>query len=199
MQTQNRLRIALADLLILVAAAALGMAVLRTTIESSGGGYIRRFPSPHSHWVGPLGYDLPFNLFFGLYNVAPQVLVASLAVVVLSLRGRRASTIPLSRRPGFLLCLAAVTVSSWRVVVNRESFWLEDVLVPLPLARLVVFGIVPKAAFTVIASWLVLGFTGRGAPVRSPLDCVGYALGVVWVMLLILDLGRLGLEWARLM
>jgi hypothetical protein len=43
-------RIVLADLIILAAAVAFGMAVLRTTVECSDGGwYLRHVPAPHSH------------------------------------------------------------------------------------------------------------------------------------------------------
>jgi hypothetical protein len=126
MRAARRPRIALADLIILVAAVALGIAVLRTTVECSGGGwYLRHVPSPHSHWEGPLGRALPLYSFLVLVNGVPQILVASLCVVALSVRSRGASAPRLSHRPGFVLCLVAVAASGWTTAMHWTMLWVR--------------------------------------------------------------------------
>jgi hypothetical protein len=197
MHAEQRWRIALADLIILVAATALGMAILRTTIESSGGEYLRHVPAPHSHWTGPLGYNPPFYLFFALVNGVPQILVASICVVALSLRRHRSSTLRLSHQPGFVLCLAALTASVLTTVVHGSALWIQHY--SLALWSLIVFGILPNTGFMVLGSWMALALGGRGAPVASWLDRIGYALGASLVVLLALESGRMLLESARLM
>src|SRR5258708_828261 len=114
----RRERFALVDLMIVVAASATSVALLRATVASTGGGYLRHVPAPHSHWHGTLGYELPFRLFFVLYNGVPQILVASLGVVALSFRARRAAFFRLSHNPGLVLSLVAVTATAWTVLVN---------------------------------------------------------------------------------
>jgi hypothetical protein len=192
----HRPRIALADLLILVAMAALGMAVLRATLAYTGGWYYRHVPAPHSHWAGPLD-PLPCYLFNALFNGVPLLVVASLSVVVLSLRGRRYSILRLSHQPGFLLCLAAVTSSVSTIVVQDGAFWLQGYVGVS--SEVIVNGIVPNAGYMVLGCWMALIFVGRGRPAPSWLDRAGYVLGASWVMLLILDSARFILEGARVM
>src|SRR4051794_36419056 len=108
-----RRQFTLVDLMIVVATSAIGMVLLRATLASSGGGYLRHVSAPHSHWHGALGYELPFRFFFVLYNGVPQILVASLCVVALSLKARSVTGLRLSHRPGFVLSLVAVTASTW--------------------------------------------------------------------------------------
>jgi hypothetical protein len=195
-------KIALADLVVLIAATALGLALLRATIASTGGGYLRHVNAPHSHWNGPLGYNAPFYLFFTVVNGVPQLLVACLTVVVLSLRRRRSSTIPLSHLPGYVLSLAAVSAASWTVLVHgsslsvRHGFGSED---HLALWSIVVFALLPNAGYMVLGSWMTLAISGHWAPTRSWLDRIGCVLGASLVMLLVLESGRLVLESARLM
>jgi hypothetical protein len=196
-QAKHRPRMALADLLILVAATALGMAVLRATAADSGGGYLRHVPAPHSHWHGPLGSHLPYYFFFALYNGVPLILVASLCVVALSLRARRSSALRLSQRPGFVLCLAAVAASALTTVVNCSA--LRSFGLDLAPWRLVVNDLIPNTGFMVLGSWMALAIVGRARPVSSWTDRIGYALGVTLVVLLALENGRLLLESARLM
>ena len=197
MDAEHRPRISLAELMILVAATALGFALLRTTIESSGGGYLRHVPLPYSHAPRRLGFWPSFYYFFALVNGVPQILVACAGIIVLSLRRRRSLPIPLSHRPGFVLCLAAVASSILTTVVRGAALWMQADF--LALWRLIVFGILPNAGFMVLGAWMVLALAGRGGPIRSFLDRIGYGLGLSLVVLLALESGRMLLESARVM
>lgn len=201
-QIGRRPRIATADLLIAVAAVALGTAVWRTTFASSGGGYLRHVPSPRSHSphpLGDLGYAVHSGFFFALVNGVPQVLVASLGVVALSLRRRKDPAHPLSRRPGFVLCAGAVAASAWAVPMHGTTFWLPHRFdYGVELWRLVVEGILPNAGLMIIGLWIGLALGGRAWPVGSWLDRVGYGLAVSLVVLLALDTIRMVLEAVRL-
>jgi hypothetical protein len=197
MHAEHRPRIALADLIILITATAFGMAVLRLTIESSGGGYLRHVPAPHSHWTGPLGYKPPIYVFFALVNGAPQILVASACVVALSLRRRRSLPLPLSHRPGFVLCLVAVAAAILTTVVHGSALWIRRY--DLALWSLIVFGILPNSGFMVLGAWTALALAGRGGPIPSWLDRIGYFLGASLLVLLALESGRMLLESARAM
>ena len=191
-----RTRFVLADLMIMVAAIAMSVAMLRATVASTGGGYLRHTPAPHSHWHGTLGYELPFRFFFVLYNGVPQILVGSLCVIALTLRTRRASGLRLSHCPGFVLSLVAVTTSAWVVLVNFPALrWDGFDLAPWSL---VVDNILPHAGFTVFGAWITLTIEGHWKPAGSWIDRTGYALGALLVVLLLLDHARLFLENVRL-
>jgi hypothetical protein len=200
MDAKHRPKLALADLVILVTASALGMAVLRTTIESGRGGYLRHVPPPYFHgWRGPLGYyHWPYYYFFILVNGLPQILVAALCVVALTLRSRRSLALPLSQRPGFVLCLAAVVASLLTTVVHGSTLRMQSYDLRLALWELILYGILPNSGFMVLGSWMALALAGRGGPTSSWLDRIGYALGASLVALLALESVRMLLEGARL-
>jgi hypothetical protein len=200
MDAKHRPNLALADLVILVTASAFGMAVLRTTIESSGGGYRYHVPPPYSHgWRAPLGSaHSRYYYFFILVIGLPQILLAALCVVALTLRRRRSSALPLSHRPGFVLCLAAVVASIVTTVVHGSTLRMQSYDLRLALWELIVFGILPNSGFMVLGSWMALALVGRGGPTSSWLDRIGYVLGASLVALLALESCRMLLESARL-
>jgi hypothetical protein len=132
-----------------------------------------------------------------LYNGVPQLLVASLCVVALSLRGRRAAFFELSQNPGLVLSLVAVTASAWSVLVNFPALhWDGSGLAPW---RLVVDHILQNAGFMVLGSWMTLTIIGCGRLAPSWVDRMGYVLGAILALLLLLDHIRLLLENARIM
>jgi hypothetical protein len=173
---KTRRQVTLADLMILVAVVALGAATLRTTLRLLPFGW---FPRGRRT---PLGYTeryVDFLLAHGL----PLFLLASLAVVALTLR--RWARLPrrMGRRPGFIFCAAAVVsavvTTAW---IGAYHARLGDD-VAIMVKNLVVFSIPASAGHAVIGAWLAMGIAGRGRPMRSPLDSAGYALGVFWVLL----------------
>jgi hypothetical protein len=199
MTAERRPAVAISDLMILTAAIALGMAVLRITIGASGGGYLRHVPSPHSHWTGPLGYHPPFYYFFILVNGVPQILVASICVIALSVKRSRRSAVGLSRRPGFIVCVAAVSAAIPATVARGLSIWIRRNDWYLSLWSLIVFDILPNAGFMVLGTWMALAIGGRGTSAGTLLDRFGLALGASLVFLLAADYCRMLLETAYLM
>jgi hypothetical protein len=142
---------------------------------------------------------VPYYFFFALFNGAPLILVASLVVVVFTLKNRRASSIRLTSRPGFILCLTAIIVSTWTAVVYRDLVRVPWFDLHMSRWRLVVNLLLPKVGNSVFGALMVLWLAGRARPIASRLDRLGYVLGVVWVVLVVLEDVRWILESVWLM
>jgi hypothetical protein len=199
----------ISDFLITIFGIALGLASLRTTLSLfRGGWFIRHSPSPVSHGsVAPLHFiDAQFNQI--LIHGIPFLVVACLTVVCLTLPRRRLLNTRLARRPGFILCAAAVTAATLTIVARGHILWFAA-RVPEPvypgaefesiLWRILVFRVLPNIGFTVVGTWTALMLSGRGKPIPSWLDRFGYVLGVAWPVLLCLDYCRWFLESRRIM
>ncbi len=195
-QAEPRRRIVLADLLILIGAIAVGLAVLRMTLDQTGGGYFRLVQAGPSH-----GYNPPFKhgwlYYMVILNFIPQVLLASLWIVLLSLKAAWASGSRLLRGPGFVLSLTAVIATILTVIVQgvpyiRERYWHE-------IGHLIVNEITPRAGFMVLGAWMALALVGRGRAEPTPLDRLGYALGMSLIAVLGLESVRYLLEYAGVM
>jgi hypothetical protein len=134
-----------------------------------------------------------------LVNGAPQILVASLCVVALSVRSRGDSAPRLSHRPGFVLCLAAVAASGWTTAMHWRMLWVNAWDSRLAFCGFIVDDILANSGLMVLGLWIGLALGGRAELGPSRLDRIGYALGASLVLLLALDSLRMTLEWARVM
>jgi hypothetical protein len=193
-----RRRIVLADLLILIGAIAVGLAVLRATLDQTGGGYFR-LVSASTLGRRPLG-DCDSLCYMIMLNGIPQVLLATLWVVMLSLKAARTSGSQVLRGPGFVLSLTAVSASILTVIVQgvpyiREGWW----GVSSRIGHLIVNEITPRAGLMVLGSWMALALVGRGRAEPTPLDRLGYALGMSLIGVLGLESIRYLLEYAGVM
>jgi hypothetical protein len=198
-RSEHRPKIALGDFLVVVAAIALGLSSLRITIPCTLiGGYRHTSPRGSHMPDGPLGAANPY-VYSVLVSGVPLLVVASLTVVVLTLRPRRPTNPAPARGTGFVLCLAAVAASALTVVVRGPASWLHGDGYKSSVWQIIVFGIVPSAGHMVLGAWMALRLAAPRAPAPSRLDAFGRELGLIWVILFVLEYARLILEHAYLM
>ncbi len=187
MDHKTRRQVTLADLMIMVAVVALGAATLRATLRLLPFGW---FPSGRRT---PLGYA-ERNVDFLVAHGIPLFLLASLAVVALTLRRWVRLPRRMGRRPGFILCVAAVVSAAVTTAWIGAYHALLGDATAITVKDLVVFSIPASVGHAVIGAWLAMAIAGRGRPMRSPLDGAGYALGMFWVLLFAFSCARFYLD-----
>ena len=177
---EDRRRFGLGDLMILVAAMAVTLGLVRSVVTASG-----RVPA----W----GYCLAVAV--------AGALAGTPALLALRLRAPRPSLPELTRQPGFAASLAGTAVLGLGAIAI-------GILAVLRLARRVVIvpgspppfrqsgsdwwqGVVvhfvPNVGPAIIAAWLLLALSGRRCPGRGWLDPLGRALGVVWIIIFVIN------------
>jgi hypothetical protein len=187
MDLKTRPKVTLADLMIMVAVVALGAATLRTTLRLLPFGW---FPRGR---LTPLGY-VERNVDFLVAHGVPLLLVASFAVVALTLRRRAYLPRRLGRRPGFTLCAAASVGAAITTAWIGAYHTIRGDSIALAVKDLLVFSIPASLGHAVIGAWLAMALAGRWRLIKSPLDGAGYALGMAWVLLFVLSCARVYLD-----
>lgn len=182
MHLQTRQKATLADMMIAVAVVALGAASLRRTLQLLPWAW---FPS---------GRPAERNVDFVAVQGLPLLLLATLAVVALTLRRWACLPRRLGRRPGFILCAAVVVSAGVTAAWVGAYHKTRGHATPVAVKNLVVFSIPASVGHTVIGAWLAVALAGRGRPIRSLLDGVGYTLGMIWLLIFVLSCARFYLD-----
>jgi hypothetical protein len=181
MPASTRRRITLADLLILIAATAVGLALLRVCIRGIGAQTLSRRPG-----------SVTLSYITTAETYASALLTPwTFALLVLSLRGPSLSFHRLARGPGFIACAAATTgVALYLTVCLTQS-----AIGKLTLDASSVWKITATfrlyASLMVAGSWLSLAL---GARWRAETNWVGWAgriLGIGWIGLFLFGLLRI--------
>lgn len=167
MDGPDRRRFTITDAMVLIAATALGMALMRVVYEDG---------------LGPRSRDYVRWLLRG----PPTCLAASVALALIILRMRRPR--PRGRRlviqPGFVASVASLVALI--VGIGCSAFFqavhtvLPGQTFAYPLAVHWAWGIGPCPGF-VLGACLGLWLSGRWAPERSWIDRAGRALGLFWI------------------
>jgi hypothetical protein len=173
MPNSSRRRITLSDVLVLIAATAAALALLR--ISMSG---IRARPMSRSSGTLIASYISTGQSYAGCF--LPPL---TLAILALNFRKPRVSIRRLARGPGFIACAAATTgvvlyslVCALQIAVGKLS------LDPASVSR-ITMSFASYALLMVAGAWLSLAL---GTGWRSETSWVGWAgrvLGIVWICL----------------
>jgi hypothetical protein len=178
-------RFTIADVMILVAAAAVGTLVLRSYLPglSRQLGLIPTFaPDPWGLWWAHLWLHGP-----GSCLVVPWM------AAVIALRLRRPRPRLIRFQPGFVACLAGMAslvpgVVWFATIRHRPGFQRADGFEQA-------WAIMTQWTDTaVLGAWIALLWTRKWRPEPSWIDRMGRALGLYWVLLLI---GFHALQWSQ--
>ena len=123
---------------------------------------------------------------------------ALFAVVCLTIRGALQVCMQWVRHSGSFICLTIIAVTAVAAVANpihREPWEPWEIVA----CETIVFGLITNEGYTVLCMRALLEVTGRYGPVQSTADWLGRILAWIWVLLLILERGRLLLEMAQVM
>ena len=163
-------KFSLGDMMILVAAAALGLLLQRTYLMT---------PNPHP-WA-----LLGGSLYRWLFESCPFLIPASLALVAMRLRRPRPAARRLRREPGLVACLAVIVTEVTRDVQSfisevyqghlHGNFYrfIPDYRISGPFFW----------GYSVALAWSVMVLTGVWRPQPSWIDRAGRALGVLMIAL----------------
>ena len=188
-------RLTLVDVMLLVFAAGVGLAVFQTVIRDLLGGWFHW----ENLWSAPArGWTAGQVLVRAVEWVAPTLPFAAAwtcAVPVLRLRPPRPSPRRVLRQPGTTACLAALVGLAW------AALGLAGTLAAMLLAHgrltgppsqwlfhFVVEEVFPYVGLAVASAWFGQALSGRWRPVPDVIDRLGRALGVYWILV--------GLIWA---
>lgn len=171
-------RFTILDAMLLVAAAACGIAVERATDYDLNARLVR---------AGTLGGHIVAHLDYAQSKYLPFAVTGTIALMVARLVPPRASFPRLSRQPGAVACfVATLTISilaAWVVSVHffkparyhrPFSLWLYSLYV----------------SFAVIGGWSSLALSGRWRAEPSWVDRVGRFMGIIWIGTLIVVFSR---------
>lgn len=169
----RRRRITLADLLILIVAVAVGLALARTTIEGL------RSQAPSRSGTA----RIKMYYIRGGQDLSACFLVPlGAALLVIGRRGPGSTCRRFAREPGRLACLVATAgcahyaaLSSAQVAMGRLP------LTPANVDR-IMFAFAADAAQWVAGAWLALALGRRWRPERDWVGRCGRALGVAWIV-----------------
>jgi hypothetical protein len=191
----------LSDAIVIVAATAVAMAMVRPFVGSQVDAAWKpfaTFPSPsYTRWL---------NAGWAAILVAsPFAMMWSLAVLGLTLRPPRARRGQLARRPGLVAGMSVAVVIAFRLVgwatmrlrlvgksmismhypesMNGESIGSRMVWDPgfFPFGAIHALNSIAMIGVAVAASWMLLAMSGRWRADPSWSDRAGRALGVYWI------------------
>jgi hypothetical protein len=176
---QPRRRFNLGDVMVLVAASAIALVLLKTAVG------LRLFtPAPKS---------LPFRNLIEYLSVAGGCILVplTLALIASSLRDRRASRRDVIQGVGFVSCVTLVLAAILPVVyfmvrVAKAQEWLTDdgINPDLAVGFNNMFGVLKLEAGPMIAgAWLALALTGRWRVGPSWPDRVGCLVGACYILM----------------
>jgi hypothetical protein len=179
------------DVMILIAAGCVGLAVLRWALGVLGV-YFLIFQANPWNW-GPqlvvigttevLAFALPF------------VVSWTVVISILRLRRPRPPFWRIARQPGTAACLAAIAGFAWAAASLAGSMLLDQVMLGRLnsvgqrwLWRFLVEEVFADIGLAVATSWTCLALTGCWRPAPDWIDRLGRAVGVSWLVI--------GLVWA---
>jgi len=188
MSPSDRRSITLFDLVVLVAATAIGLSLVQLgwprkvagnwfftwPVLPSTGGY------PSKTWMLPIAERAaPFLPCLGTWTAA---------FVVTRLRAPRPRRRRLLMQPGLVAAVAALSILTVECTLLIGSAWLDgrfNFMNPLRINTFVANAVVlltHHAGWAVLVSWLTLLFIGRWHPEPSWIDRWGRLLGCTWIM-----------------
>lgn len=167
-------RFTLLDVMIIVAATAAGLAVIRwslpDTMQQMGIGPSSRFRWPRIvHVIG-----------FGAIGTSPLAAFWSLALVAMRLRQPRPSWRRLRVRPGLVAGVAAAIGSVFGALIVLPYYFHNQ-----PRGEWALLACYPMG-YAVAGAWAALILAGRWRPTPDWFDRIGRALGVYWIALFVL-------------
>jgi len=180
--------ITLLDLVILVAATAIGLSLVQFgRPRKVAGVWIFTWPGspskggyPSKTWVLPIAERAaPF---------LPCLAAWTGAFLVTRLRSPRPRRRRLLMQPGLVAAGAALSILTIEWTLLTGSAWLDgrfNFMSPLRINAFVVNGVVllaHHAGWSVVVSWLTLVLIGHWHPERSWIDCWGRVLGCTWII-----------------
>lgn len=186
----------IADLMIVVAATSIALPWTKTVV----GAHLAR----DRELRGLLGRSMRWWTSISLWSsaIVPALTAASLAVLVIALRRPRPRLIRLSRRPGIVAPVAAILALAVELSLQGGAHalkWLDgSVWMRFSPPKM---GFLPRmhsishyAGFFVLGAWSPLILGARWTPSSTWTERAGRALGVTWVVLVILQkvMGYLG-------
>lgn len=176
MSTPTRRSITLLDVLALIGATAVGLALLRVSISG-----IR--DRPPSRAAGALTQvRITAGQTYASCFLAPW----SLALAALNLRGPRASSLRVARGPGFIACAAATTGVALYVALCSLQFAMGRlVLSPVALSR-ITGSFADSAALMVAGAWMSLVLDTRWRTEPNWIGWAGRVVGIGWMAIYLL-------------
>jgi hypothetical protein len=163
--------ITLLDLLVLTAATALGLALMRAAIDGIQGRSLAR----------SAGALIQSRMTAGQTYASCLLAPWSLALLALNLRAPRAPSQPVARGPGFVACVVATTGVALYIALCSLQFAMGKLLLsPEALSRIA--GVFHNYAGLMVAgAWLSLVLESRW---RSETNWIGWAgriVGIGWI------------------
>jgi hypothetical protein len=176
MSTPTRRGITLLDLLTLIAATAVGLALLRISISG-----IRDRPLARS-----AGALIQSRITAGETYAACFLAPWSLALLALNLRGPRASSHRVAWGPGFIACAAATTGVALYVALCSMQFAMGKLwLSPAALSR--IMGVFDHYSAPMVAgAWLSLVLDSRWRTETNWIGWAGRVVGIGWIGIFLL-------------
>lgn len=164
-------RCTLLDVMILVAATALGLTMNRATPKIPYG-----------------GSRISGAIFFALLAAVPHLVAWTFALLLIRLRAPRPGFRRLVRQPGFVACGAAAFVS---LLCGGSGllFLVGGSRVSMTLWSFIDY--TPELCFVVVGAWLALAANGRWRAEPGWIDRMGRAIGVLWIASNVLNWMRL--------
>jgi hypothetical protein len=173
MHEPTRRRFSLLDAMVLVAATAVGLPLMRSFFGVQF--YVLRIRNPgayYLHW-GALG----------LHGLSGCAVAWSVALILLGPVRYRTRPARLFRRPGTVAVVAAGVMALLTGLLFLVAYALERSLAPAPQAPFYFTMLAPgQIGAGVLCSWLMLALSGRWRPEPSWIDRLGRALGVYWIL-----------------
>lgn len=178
-------RFTLTDAAILIAATAIGLALLRPALaplQVRRMGFFGRWP-----W-------LESSIFHGLLYVTPVFFALSAASVALSLRQPRRPFRSIARSPGFVLNVSAIAGMLCMFMHYAGQTAIDPGRADMTYMHVVSTGLPGDVGYFVIGAVITLGLFRRLRPRPIWTDRLGWTLGWVWVGMAILTWCRVYLH-----
>ncbi len=162
----------LGDLIILIVASALAMAITRQ-IPDEDGFYLSYFGLSVNRWIGRW--------------VLPWIVTMTLGSLVIRLRRPRPSLRRVLRQPGFVASCLCFSTAGYAVLVALFQFVLDRVR--SPSSRIFIAndlatnfqGMGMMCGLTIAAGWITLALAGRFHRERGWIDGLGLFVGLCWI------------------
>jgi hypothetical protein len=179
-------RFTLSDLVVLIAAAAFGFALLKPALSSLAARPIRL-----------TGGAAEYAIFYGLLFGTPVLIASSLTLVALSLRPPRPPLRRLHRWPGFVVNASGILGVSVILVHYLGQTIIDPSRFSGTYMHVLSTGLPGDVGYFVLGSFLPLVLRGQWRPRPTWTDRLGWAIGVLWVAMALLTWSRLYLILMR--